>query len=83
MPVTATWCWCTTRRDPACTAMIWRRLIERAGRDPAGGLLAVPVGDTLKRGVKGNRVGDTVPREGLWRALTPQLFRYGVCCVAR
>ncbi len=55
-----------------------RRLIERAGRDPAGGLLAVPVGDTLKRGVQGNRVGDTVPREGLWRALTPQLFRYGL-----
>lgn len=55
-----------------------RRLIERAGRDPAGGLLAVPVGDTLKRGVQGNRVGDTVAREGLWRALTPQLFRYGL-----
>jgi 2-C-methyl-D-erythritol 4-phosphate cytidylyltransferase len=54
-----------------------RQLIERAGGDPAGGLLAVPVGDTLKRGV-GNRVGDTVPREGLWRALTPQLFRYGL-----
>jgi 2-C-methyl-D-erythritol 4-phosphate cytidylyltransferase len=54
-----------------------RRLLERAGREPAGGLLAVPVGDTLKRGSEG-RVGETVPREGLWRALTPQLFRYGL-----
>ena len=36
------------------------------------------MGDTLKRAVQGNRVADTVPREGLWRALTPQLFRYGL-----
>jgi len=55
-----------------------RRLLNRAGRDPAGGLLAIPVGDTLKRGTEGGRVGATVPREGLWRALTPQLFRYGL-----
>ena len=55
-----------------------RRLFERAGRDPAGGLLAIPVADTLKHGTDGGRVGATVPREGLWRALTPQLFRYGL-----
>jgi 2-C-methyl-D-erythritol 4-phosphate cytidylyltransferase len=55
-----------------------RRLIEHAGADPAGGLLAVPVSDTLKRSIEGDRVRGTVPREGLWRALTPQLFRYGV-----
>ncbi len=55
-----------------------RRLLVRAGRDPAGGLLAVPVGDTLKRGTARARVGATVPREGLWRALTPQVFRYGL-----
>jgi 2-C-methyl-D-erythritol 4-phosphate cytidylyltransferase len=55
-----------------------RRLFARAGRDPAGGLLAVPVSDTLKRADRGSRVRDTVPREGLWRAQTPQLFRYGV-----
>jgi 2-C-methyl-D-erythritol 4-phosphate cytidylyltransferase len=56
-----------------------KRLLLRAGRDPAGGLLAVPVGDTLKRAVRGGkRVAYTVPREGLWRALTPQLFRYGL-----
>jgi 2-C-methyl-D-erythritol 4-phosphate cytidylyltransferase len=55
-----------------------RLLLERAGGDPAGGLLAVPLADTLKREGAGSHVEGTVPREGLWRALTPQLFRYGV-----
>ena len=43
--------------------------------DLPGALPALPVTDTLKRGVDG-LVGDTVPREGLWRAQTPQGFRY-------
>jgi 2-C-methyl-D-erythritol 4-phosphate cytidylyltransferase len=41
----------------------------------AGGLLAVPLADTLKRGRSHSEA--TVPREGLWRALTPQMFRLG------
>ena len=45
---------------------------------PAGGaLLAAPVRDTLKRGNGERRVAATEPREALWRALTPQLFRRG------
>ena len=40
-----------------------------------GGLLAVPVHDTLKRAGSDHRVEATVPRERLWRAQTPQLFR--------
>jgi len=66
-----------------------KRLLARAGRDPAGGLLAAPVADTLKRGGADGRVYDTVVREDLWRALTPQLFRFGVLrralalCLAR
>lgn len=43
--------------------------------DEQGGLLAVPVADTLKRGDSG-RVVATVDRRGLWRAQTPQLFRF-------
>lgn len=39
-----------------------------------GGLLALPVRDTLKRAGSGQRVESTVSREGLWQALTPQLF---------
>ena len=47
-----------------------------------GGILAVPVPDTLKRADAGTqvgvRIGATVPREGLWQAQTPQMFRVGV-----
>jgi 2-C-methyl-D-erythritol 4-phosphate cytidylyltransferase len=45
---------------------------------PAGGaLLAAPVRDTLKRADAQARALSTEPRESRWRALTPQLFRYG------
>jgi len=44
--------------------------------DPVGGLLAAPLSDTLKRADVDLRVAATIPREGLWRALTPQMFRY-------
>jgi len=43
-----------------------------------GGLLAMPLADTLKRAEDSMRVGETIPREGLWRAQTPQMFRYDV-----
>lgn len=43
--------------------------------DAPGALAAVPVADTLKRGA-GGRVADTVDRSGLWRAQTPQGFRF-------
>ena len=55
-----------------------RRLIAALQDDPVGGLLALPVGDTLKAAAADERCERTVPREGLWRALTPQMFRYGV-----
>jgi 2-C-methyl-D-erythritol 4-phosphate cytidylyltransferase len=55
-----------------------RALIEGVGDDPVGGLLAVPLGDTLKVAAADGRCDRTVPREGLWRALTPQMFRYGL-----
>lgn len=46
--------------------------------DAVGGLLAVPVADTLKRADEVKRVDGTLPREAIWRALTPQMFRLGV-----
>jgi 2-C-methyl-D-erythritol 4-phosphate cytidylyltransferase len=46
--------------------------------DPVGGLLAVPVADTLKRADAEQRVAATEPRDGLWQAQTPQMFRYGL-----
>lgn len=51
-------------------------LLEAAGADAVGGLLAVPLADTLKREAAG-RVQETPSRESLWRALTPQMFRLG------
>lgn len=53
------------------------RLILEVGDDEAGGLLAIPVADTLKRGDAGGRVSATEQRDGLWQAQTPQMFRYG------
>lgn len=53
------------------------KLIAEVGDDPVGGLLAVPVADTLKRAEEGQRVAATVSRENLWQAQTPQMFRHG------
>ena len=54
------------------------RLIDAVQFDAVGGLLAVPVADTLKRGDVDGRVATTEPRAGLWQAQTPQMFRYGL-----
>jgi 2-C-methyl-D-erythritol 4-phosphate cytidylyltransferase len=53
------------------------RLLARLDGHPVGGLLGVPVRDTMKRTDESNLVLETVPREGLWHAFTPQVFRYG------
>jgi len=49
---------------------------------PVGGLLALPLADTLKRalepGSQATHVESTLDRTGLWRAATPQVFRCGV-----
>jgi 2-C-methyl-D-erythritol 4-phosphate cytidylyltransferase len=56
-------------------------LIREVGDDAVGGILAVPVADTLKREADGKdsgRIAATVPREKLWQAQTPQMFRHGL-----
>ena len=50
-------------------------LVRQLSSDEVGGILAVPVADTLKREDSTHRIADTVPREGLWQAQTPQMFR--------
>ena len=52
-----------------------RRLLQEAGQHPVGGILALPVADTLKRGNGENHIAETVSRSGLWQAQTPQLFQ--------
>ena len=61
---------------PCVSAADLDRLIALAGAHPVGGLLAVPVADTLKRANNDGEVTETVPRDGMWRAQTPQMFRY-------
>lgn len=56
------------------------RLMDDLVDDEVGGLLAVPVADTLKRSDDNacNRVWRTESRENLWQAQTPQMFRYSL-----
>ncbi|MCI4568825.1 2-C-methyl-D-erythritol 4-phosphate cytidylyltransferase [Lysobacter sp. CFH 32150] len=51
------------------------QLLNRGRIDPVGAILAAPVRDTLKRAGDDGGIDGTEPRERLWRALTPQLFR--------
>lgn len=55
-----------------------RSLLAAVRGAEVGGLLAVAVRDTLKRVDEHNRVSGTVPREGVFHALTPQAFRIGL-----
>jgi 2-C-methyl-D-erythritol 4-phosphate cytidylyltransferase len=54
------------------------RLLEALGDHPVGGLLGMPVRDTMKRVDEGRAVRGTVPRDRLWHAFTPQMFRLGI-----
>jgi 2-C-methyl-D-erythritol 4-phosphate cytidylyltransferase len=53
------------------------RLLRELQNDEVGGLLAAPVVDTLKRVDDAERVAETISRQAVWRALTPQMFRLG------
>jgi 2-C-methyl-D-erythritol 4-phosphate cytidylyltransferase len=67
---------------PCVPAEALRRLVAELADDPVGGLLAIPVADTLKRASaeaeESPRVLRTEDRAGLWQAQTPQMFRFGV-----
>ena len=53
-------------------------LLESLQDSDIGGILAIPVKDTMKRSTTGNKITETVSRENLWHALTPQMFRFGL-----
>lgn len=59
---------------PCLRSMDVKRLIMTLVDHPIGGLLALPVSDTVKRVNLSGEVLETVPRQNLWRALTPQMF---------
>jgi 2-C-methyl-D-erythritol 4-phosphate cytidylyltransferase len=61
---------------PCLTSAQLNKLITELADDDIGGLLAIPVADTLKRSETHNRITRTESRENLWQAQTPQMFRY-------
>lgn len=63
---------------PGLTLTLIEKLVDALRHDPVGGLLAMPVVDTLKRADADGRVDATVPRDSLWTAQTPQMFRYNL-----
>ncbi|TXI77503.1 MAG: 2-C-methyl-D-erythritol 4-phosphate cytidylyltransferase [Dechloromonas sp.] len=62
---------------PCLSLAMLDALFSELAEDPVGGILAVPVADTIKRADSEQRVAATEPRDGLWQAQTPQMFRYG------
>ena len=63
---------------PGLTAKMLDRLLLSLQHEAVGGLLAVPLADTLKRADQQQCVQQTEPRDHLWQAQTPQMFRYGL-----
>ena len=63
---------------PGLTHQMLDRLLSELEHDPVGGLLALPLADTLKQSDAFNHVAKTIPRAQLWQAQTPQMFRYGL-----
>jgi 2-C-methyl-D-erythritol 4-phosphate cytidylyltransferase len=59
---------------PGLNRALIEKLIAEVGAHPVGGLLALPVVDTVKRAASG--AVSTISRDGLWLAQTPQMFRY-------
>lgn len=51
------------------------KLLTETAQHPVGGILALPVSDTMKCATPSGDIEATLDREGLWHALTPQMFR--------
>lgn len=63
---------------PGLTLALLDSLLDSLQHDDVGGLLALPLADTLKASNPECRVQNTIPREALWQAQTPQMFRYAL-----
>ncbi|MFZ2311176.1 MAG: 2-C-methyl-D-erythritol 4-phosphate cytidylyltransferase [Methylobacter sp.] len=66
---------------PCITTTDIQYLIDSLVNDDVGGILALSSPDTLKS-VQGNCITETLDRSHIWRALTPQMFRYGMLKIA-
>lgn len=63
---------------PCLSVVLLDRLLQTLETDAVGGILALPVADTLKAADDDRRIVRTVDRSGLWQAQTPQMFRYRI-----
>ena len=63
---------------PGLTHALLDKLLNTLENDAVGGLLALPVADTLKKSGENHKIEQTVERTDLWQAQTPQMFKYGV-----
>jgi 2-C-methyl-D-erythritol 4-phosphate cytidylyltransferase len=61
---------------PCLSEILLEKLVDELANEVVGGLLAVPLADTLKRSNVSSRVERTESRKDLWQAQTPQMFRY-------
>jgi 2-C-methyl-D-erythritol 4-phosphate cytidylyltransferase len=61
---------------PGLTNGLLSQLIASIEIDDIGGLLALPLADTLKKSDANSRVANTIPRDQLWQAQTPQMFKF-------
>ena len=73
-----TWVLVHDAARPCVGRALLDRLMAAVEHDSVGGIAALPVADTLKRADDGRRIAATVPRQGLWAAQTPQMFRFGL-----
>lgn len=63
---------------PCLSRVLLDKLLAELAGDEVGGILAAPVADTLKLANEGRRIEETVSRERLWGAQTPQMFRHAL-----
>jgi 2-C-methyl-D-erythritol 4-phosphate cytidylyltransferase len=61
---------------PCVTISNVKKLCDELAENDVGGILAIPVSDTLKQVVNKNEIQTTIDRRPLWQAQTPQAFRY-------
>lgn len=61
---------------PGLSLSLLNTFLDTLQDDAVGGLLALPLADTLKQSNQEARSVKTIPREHLWQAQTPQMFRY-------
>ena len=71
------WVWVHDACRPCIALADVQRLRSAVVDDQVGGLLAVPVAETVKRADASRRISQTLDRSDLWLAQTPQLFRFG------